>query len=98
MPQVIWTTPASDDIERHFQFLATENPKAAVRAVQTIVRMGRSLENFPRRGTPLQDGSNRRKLRVDFGKYGYAILYRVEENRVVILRVYHGRESRPYSR
>lgn len=94
MPEVIWTTPSSDDLERHFQFLATKNLDAAVRAVQTIIKAGSSLENFPRRGTLLEDGSDRRKLQVDFGKYGYTIVYRLEQDTVLILRLYHGREAR----
>ncbi|ERT04034.1 putative plasmid stabilization system [Lyngbya aestuarii BL J] len=37
-----------------------------------------------------------RKLFVSFGKYGYVIHYALLEDDVIILRVYHGRENRPY--
>ena len=94
MSKVEWLPESLDDLKRHFDFLAPKNPVAAHKAAQQIRQAGFSLENFPYRGTLLQDGSNCRKLLVDSGRYGYRIIYRVKEDKVVILRIYHGREAR----
>jgi plasmid stabilization system protein ParE len=40
-------------------------------------------------------GTQQRKLRVAFGKDGYVLYYRVEEQSVFVLRLHHGRENRP---
>ncbi|WP_413174676.1 type II toxin-antitoxin system RelE/ParE family toxin [Anabaena azotica] len=37
MSEIVWTETATNDLNRHYDFLSTNNPDAAVRAVQTIV-------------------------------------------------------------
>ncbi len=95
MPEIVWTDKAVEDLNRHYEFLKTNNADAAAKAVREIVSSGESLEENPRRGTPIGEVSGLRKLLVSFGKYGYVIHYTILEDDVVILRVYHGRENRP---
>lgn len=92
MFEVIWLSDALHDLEKHFDFLNEKNPDAASRAAKAILSSAASLAKSPQRGVAIQ-GQNQRKLRVFFGKYGYLIYYRVEENRVFILRVHHGRSN-----
>jgi plasmid stabilization system protein ParE len=94
MYEVIWLPAAMADLERHFAFLDEKNPDAASRAVRTITSAAGSLTVSPQRGVASADPSQR-KLRVFFGKYGYVLYYRIEADRVFILRVHHGREHRP---
>lgn len=95
MTTVTWSRPALADLERQHQFLATINPEAAVKAVQSIVRSAGSLAENPKRGTPIADTPGLRKLLVSFGKYGYILHYVLLDEEVLILRVYHGRQNRP---
>lgn len=93
MVEVIWLPDALNDLDRQFDFLNEREPKVASRAVRAILNAGASLANFPERGTAIP-GTKQRKLRVFFGRYGYLLYYRIEDDQVFILRLHHGRENR----
>ncbi len=95
MSKVIWLPEALTDLVRLFDFLKLKNENAAILAAQAIREAGFSLGDAPYQGTALNDGLGRRKLAVPFGKYGYVIHYYLEDDTVLIVRVYHGRENRP---
>ena len=95
MTIVNWSPPALADLEHQHQFLATINPDAAVKAVQSIVQSAGSLADNPKRGTPIADTPGLRKLLVSFGKYGYVLHYVLLDEEVLILRIYHRRQNRP---
>ena len=94
MPTVIWTPTAITDVNRHYEFLEPNNPDAAKKAAQVILKAGDSLEKNPRRGTVVHQAKGLRKLIVSFGKRRFVIHYIIFEE-ILILRVYHGREERP---
>ncbi|MBW4473949.1 MAG: type II toxin-antitoxin system RelE/ParE family toxin [Stenomitos rutilans HA7619-LM2] len=94
MYAVTWLEEASQDVFRHYEFLSAKNQPAAIRAVQAILEAGESLQTSPYRGTVLRSRPHIRWVRVFFGKYGYILHYRVEEDTVIILEVYDGREDR----
>ena len=96
MSQVIWGAAASTDLTRHYEFLKTRNPNAAARAIREIVATGDSLTTTPYQGMVIDTETGLRKLKVFFGKYGYVIHYAVISGNLIILRIYHGRENRPY--
>lgn len=96
MSRIIWLSEALSDLVRHFDFLKLKDENAAFLAAQKIREAGFSLADNPYKGNILNDGSGRRKLVVPFGKYGYVILYHIEDDTVIITHVYHGRENRPY--
>ncbi|MBD2690315.1 type II toxin-antitoxin system RelE/ParE family toxin [Anabaena catenula] len=95
MSEIVWTETATNDLNRHYDFISTINPDAAARAVQAIVSSGESLQQNPRRGSIVDEIAGLRKLLVSFGKYGFIIHYVILEDDVIILRIYHGRENRP---
>jgi plasmid stabilization system protein ParE len=94
MFEVSWLPEAMADLERHFEFLNERNPEAASRVVRAILSAASGLAQFPDRGTAIPD-TLQRKLRVFFGKSGYVLYYRVEAQKVFILRIHHGRENSP---
>ncbi len=98
MSLVIWSQQSSQDIQRHYAFLQDVNTDAAVRAVKAILEAGESLEQNPFRGTIVDENTGLRRLLVPFGKVGFVLHYLVFEAgaSVVITKVYHGRENRPY--
>lgn len=49
---VVWRTRALADVSRIARYIASENPVAALRLARELLRIGDSLERFPRRGRP----------------------------------------------
>ena len=95
MSKVIWLPEALTDLVRLFDFLKLKNEGTAFQTAQAIREAGFSLANVPYKGTVFGDDSGRRKLMIPFGKYGYVIHYFLEDDTVLILHIYHGRENRP---
>ncbi len=83
--QVIWTEPALDGIARAYDYIYEFNPRAAMRVAESLRIEGDSLEHFPHRGRPVA-GTPLREL---VSAYPYIIRYRIEAERVIILRVRH---------
>jgi plasmid stabilization system protein ParE len=96
MPKVRWRPEALADLELLLDYLKSRNERAALRAGQVIDAASLSLADSPYRGVPLADDSGRRKLVIPFGKSAYLLHYIVDDNSVVIVRVYHGRQNRPH--
>jgi plasmid stabilization system protein ParE len=93
MFEVIWLPAALTDLENQFDFLNEKNPDAASRAVRDILNAAASLAKSPERG-PVIPGTTQRKLRVFFGKSGYLLYYRIENQQVLMLSVHHGRSDK----
>lgn len=89
-----WLPTAQDDLERLHAFIEPHSSMAAVRAVRTIVDAAQSLENFPEKGKPWVAEPDFRELIVNFGARGYAIRYRLFEDQVIVVRVWHSLENR----
>jgi toxin ParE1/3/4 len=87
---VIWTDPALDDIERIRRYVADFNPHAARDVVLRILEAGDGLATFPFRGRAVPNA----RVREITVAYPYIVRYRVERERVVVLRVRHGARLR----
>ena len=96
MPAVVWSLRASQDIEKHHNYLALRNEDAASKAAQAILQAASSLVQNPYKGVIIEKQAGLRKLPVFFGKYGYVIHYAIIADELVILRIYHGSQDRPY--
>ena len=96
MPAVVWSLRASQDIEKHYNYLALRNEDAASKAAQAILQAASSLIQNPYKGVIIEEQAGLRKLPVFFGKYGYVIHYAIIADELVILRIYHGSQDRPY--
>lgn len=83
--RVVWTEAALEAIVRAYNYLYEFNPRAAMHLAQSIRAEGDSLTHFPQRGRPVP-GTTMREL---VAAYSYIIRYRVEAERVVILRIRH---------
>jgi len=89
-----WLPEAHEDLKRLHTFIASHNPNAANRAIQTLVQAASTLREFPEKGRPWEPEINIRELTVRFGTRGYVVRYRVFEDNVFIIRVWHGLENR----
>lgn len=93
MAAIRYSPRARSDLQRPADFLAHNDPSAAVEAVELIVSAVEALERHPLLGRPVE--SDYRELVISRGKSGYLALYRYEEqdDRVLILAIRHQREA-----
>jgi toxin ParE1/3/4 len=92
--EVVWRERALKDIDHLYNFLFAKNEDAAAKAAQIILRGSSLLEDSPRLGRPMADGTRRRELFIPFGASFYALRYFLANEVVVIVHVWHGREDR----
>jgi toxin ParE1/3/4 len=86
-----WSRRALNDLEGIAEYIAADSPTYAGIVVQKIVNHTRVLAQFPRAGHKVSefDDESVRELIV----YSYRIIYRVNENEIVIAAVIHGKRS-----
>jgi toxin ParE1/3/4 len=87
---VVWARAALADIQRIRRYIADFNPYAARDMAQRILEAGDNLATFPFRGRAVPNT----RLREITVAPPYIVRYRVESERVVILRVRHGARRR----
>jgi plasmid stabilization system protein ParE len=92
--KVVWRERALIDIDRLYNFLFTKNEEAAAKAAQVILRGSSLLEDSPRLGRPMADGTRRRELFIPFGSGFYVLRYFLTNDAIIVVRVWHGREDR----
>ena len=91
--QIIFSPRAIADLAEVVRHIAKEDPMIAERIGHALIDRVAILENFPLLGTPYPARPGVRKL----VSRPYLIFYRAnpEENRVDILRYWHGAQSEP---
>jgi plasmid stabilization system protein ParE len=91
--QVVLAEWARGDLDRLFDFLAAEDPRAASDAIEDILDAFGVLERHPLIGRPIEEGL--RALVISRGKSGYVALYDYYEasDTVLVLAVLHQREA-----
>lgn len=94
MAKILWTQGARKDLLRLREFLAVQSEEAAGRAVRSIREGLETLRRAPDAGKVVDwlPGSYREWV-IPFGNSAYLLLYRVQDGRVVIQALRHGRES-----
>ena len=85
MRQIVWTEEAVTHLEAIVEYVEAFNPAAARRLGERLIEVADSLGEFADRGRDAGDG--RREITT---VWPYILRYRVETERVVILRVRHG--------
>lgn len=94
MSEVIWLPEAIEDLVRLHAFLSSKNAEVAKRAATIILKGADLLSDFPEIGKPMLDGTERRELFEPFGDGSYVLRYKIENDQVVIIRVWHSKECR----
>lgn len=87
--KIIWSFEATDDLKALADFIARDSLFYAAAFVQEIRDASRSLKDFSerRRVVPELSNPNIRELFVK----EYRLIYGIEESRVLILGIIHGR-------
>jgi len=87
---VRWTTLASDDLTRITPRIRQDNPAAARKVAKTLYDSGMSLETMPDLGRSGRIAGTR-----EFVLAPFILVYRVKEDAVEILRIYHSAQDWP---
>ena len=86
-----FTTKALDDLERLHEFVAKKNPAAADRIRHQLLDGFRTLLKQPMAGKPVKSLPVRQWVVGD-----YVVRYLLQDNQVlIIVRIWHGKEDRP---
>jgi toxin ParE1/3/4 len=94
MTSIKWLPEAQDDLKRLHAFIESHSPAAAKRAIDTLIAAIDKLIELPEMGRPWDLDMNFRELPVRFGARGYVVRYRLVDDDVIIVRVWHGLEDR----
>jgi toxin ParE1/3/4 len=87
--RVAWSKRALSDVEAIASYIAADSSSYASTVVRKILAVTRTLSSFPLVGrtVPEFDDQNLRELFV----YSYRLIYRVDQDKVVIAAVIHGK-------
>jgi len=93
--KLIVSRAAAADLARLHAFLTDKNPAAARRTISGIVAAIDSLAAFPDRGRAF-GAAGLRELIVPYGSSAYVVRFARDPQRqeILIVRVWHGRETR----
>lgn len=89
-----WSQDALDDLDRFSEFLQRQHPDLAQIVAQEIAAKVQALSTFPRLGRPIAGREEYRQLVLQVLNAPYVFQYRFDGERLVILRIWHGREER----
>ena len=90
--QVRWTRPAAQDLHNIARRIRHDNPAAAQRISKLLYDGCMGLDMFPNRGRGGRIAGTRELV---FAPLPYIAVYRVREDAVEILRIYHSAQDWP---
>jgi toxin ParE1/3/4 len=88
MAEVKWTPQAADDLEGITQFIAADSPYYASLFAMDVLAAVERLTVFPNSGRIVPEANHPAIREIILGSY--RIVYRVKDEVVEILTVYHG--------
>lgn len=89
-----WSVAALADLDRFAAFLHDTHPHLAKIVAAEIQAKTRILEDHPLVGRPMRGRPEYRELVLEVLNARYVFRYRYDGDRLVMLRVFHGREQR----
>jgi plasmid stabilization system protein ParE len=89
-----WSDDALADLNRFATFLQDKYPSLAKRVASEIIAKSQVLADHPKLGRPILGREEYRQIVLQVLNARYVFQYRYDGKRLVMLRVFHGRESR----
>lgn len=90
--KVVFSQRAGRDLMAQVEWLSDRAPNAARHAAEQIEAAVQLIRDFPL-SAPLVDEVHH-EITVPFGRDGFVLRYRVTGDSVVVVRLFHGRQSR----
>lgn len=87
-----WTTPAAQDLYNIVRRIQQDSPDAAATIAKTLYDGCGRLGSFPRCGRKGRIEGTRELV---FPGLPYIVVYRIEDQNLEILRIYHGAQDWP---
>lgn len=91
--QIIWFPGALRDLDRLREFIRQKNPAAAQRAANRIKEAAKILRENPEAGVIVEDPWGFRDLIIPFGAGNYILRYREDQQRIVIVKIWHNKQE-----
>jgi toxin ParE1/3/4 len=91
--RILWSVLAVDRVAEIAEYIAMDNPSAAENWVDTVFKKVEGLKRFPESGRIVPETDNKSIRELIYGNY--RIVYRIEERRLSILTVRHGKQVLP---
>jgi plasmid stabilization system protein ParE len=86
MKSVVWSKASLDSLETIYNFIFENSPQNAEMVVDALLNLGDDLAKFPEKN-PREPLYNDESIRY-FPKWNFKIVYRIEENRILIINIY----------
>lgn len=90
--RIRWTPAAAADLQRLSDYLKDHHPHYRQPTMRKVCAAIHSLREWPHRGRVGREEGTRELL---FPPLPYVAVYRVKEQSVEVLRIYHGAQGRP---
>ena len=86
--KLLWSDPAVQSLQAIYDYIATDSPFYAIRFIDRLTSIAEKIPDFPEKGriVPETDKYDIREILFQ----GYRIIYRFDNNEIVILAVVHG--------
>jgi plasmid stabilization system protein ParE len=94
--KLAFSQEARDDLVRLRAFIAQHNPAAAQREARKLAKGIRRLRRYPRMGKRVDAAPGQaapEEIR-DWPVTNYLVRYLIANDRIIVLRVWHGKEQR----
>ena len=89
--RISWTPAAAADLEHISNYLQERHPHYRQPTMRKLYEAIRSLKELPQRGRPGREDGTRELL---FPPTPYIAVYRVQEQSIEVLRIYHAAQDR----
>jgi plasmid stabilization system protein ParE len=93
--RIRWTPAAAADLQRISDYLKDHHPQYREPSLRRMYSSIQSLKKWPHRGRVGREEGTRELL---FLPLPYIAVYRVKEQSIEVLRIYHGAQDRPPGR
>ncbi|MBK5292630.1 MAG: type II toxin-antitoxin system RelE/ParE family toxin [Acidobacteriia bacterium] len=90
--RIRWTHAAAADLQNISDHLKDHHPQYRQPTIRKLYEATGSLKAMPHRGRPGREEGTRELV---FSPLPYVAVYRVTEQSIEVLRIYHGAQDRP---
>ena len=87
---IIWLPAAAEDLREIHEFIGSQSQAYADAMIDRIIVAVEDLSRFPRKGHRVEEPGVRRMEVRQWVVHPYRVVYRIREQRVIVLAIIHG--------